>query len=177
MYILDLTQNSLRAGATWVKILIDEREQDDLLVVEIEDNGKGMSDAELEKVLDPFYTTRATRRVGLGIPLFAAMVKRCAGELKITSTPGEGTKVSASMALKHWDKPPLGDMAGSLVTLIAGNPGVDFLYQHRRGTKEYLLDTKQIKAVLEDVPISTPTVLDYIKKEIEEGLFQIGSWN
>ena len=176
MYILDLTQNSLRAGATWVKIFIDEREQDGLLVVEIEDNGKGMSGAELERVLDPFYTTRTTRRIGLGLPLFAAMVKRCAGEFKITSTPDKGTKIAALMALKHWDKPPLGDMASSLVTLIAGNPGVDFVYQHRRGANEYLLETKKIKAVLEDVPINHPTVLDYIKKEIEKGLFQIEPW-
>ena len=77
-------------------------------MVEIEDNGKGMSGAELERVLDPFYTTRTTRRIGLGLPLFAAMVKRCAGEFKITSTPDKGTKIAALMAPKHWDKPPLG---------------------------------------------------------------------
>lgn len=177
LYILDLAQNSLRADATWINIFIDEREEDNLLVVEIEDNGKGMSDEELDKVLNPFYTTRTTRRIGLGLSLFTAMIKRCDGELCLSSTPGEGTKLTAIITLNHWDKPPLGDMAGSLVTLIAGNPEVDFVYQHRRGSKDYLLETKKVKGILEDVPINNPTVLDYIQKDIEKGLLQIESWN
>jgi hypothetical protein len=173
LHILDLAQNSLRAGATLVNFHLDECTEENLFVLEIKDNGKGMSDQEQEKALNPFYTTRTTRRVGLGLSLFEATVKRCGGELIIISAPGKGTQITATFILNHWDIPPLGDIAGSLVTLIAGNPEVDFVYVHRRGAAEFLFDTRIIKDILEEVPISTPSVLDYLQKDIEKGLLQI----
>ncbi|HEY8392602.1 MAG TPA: ATP-binding protein, partial [Capillibacterium sp.] len=145
LYLLDLAQNSLQAGASLIIFSLDERIEENRLVVEIEDNGKGMTAEEVAQVTDPFFTTRSTRRVGLGVPLFAAAAERCGGKLKIQSAPQQGTKLTASFLLNHWDKPPLGDMAATLITLIAGHPGADFIYQHRRGKARYHLDTRAIK--------------------------------
>lgn len=176
LHLLDLAQNSLRAGATLISFFLDERVEENLLVVEVKDNGKGMTEEEIAQVTDPFFTTRTTRRVGLGIPLFAAAAERCGGDLKIQSTPRQGTKLTASFLLNHWDKPPLGDMAATLITLIAGHPGADFIYQHRRGKARYHLDTRAIKEQLIDVPIGNPKVLAYLAGEIRRGLAQIGNF-
>jgi len=176
LHLLDLAQNSLRAGATLISFFLNERVEENLLVVEVEDNGKGMTREEIAKVLDPFFTTRTTRKVGLGVPLFTAAAQRCGGEVKIRSTPDQGTKLTANFLLNHWDKPPLGDMAGTLITLIAGNPEVDFVYQHRRGKAQYYFDTRKIKEQLKDVPICNPTVLTYLEEEIRTGLARIESF-
>lgn len=176
LYLLDLAQNSLQAGASLIIFSLDERIEENRLVVEIEDNGKGMTAEEVAQVTDPFFTTRSTRRVGLGVPLFAAAAERCGGKLKIQSAPQQGTKLTASFLLNHWDKPPLGDMAATLITLIAGHPGADFIYQHRRGKARYHLDTRAIKEQLIDVPIGNPKVLAYLAGEIRRGLAQIGNF-
>lgn len=173
LHLLDLAQNSLRAGATLIKFYIDEQVAEDRLVIMIEDNGKGMSSAEVQQVSDPFYTTRTTRKVGLGLSLFAAAAKRCNGDLVIHSQPGQGTKLTASFLLHHWDRPPLGNMAGTLITLIAGNPNVDFLFCYQKGEAKYIFDTVKIKDQLQDVPIWTPTVLAYLEEDIRSGLSQL----
>lgn len=173
LHLLDLAQNSLRAGATLIGFFLDERIEENLLVVEIKDNGRGMTPEEVAQVMDPFFTTRTTRRVGLGVPLFAAAAQRCGGELTIRSTLNQGTHLTARFLLNHWDKPPLGDMAGTLITLIAGHPGTDFVYQHRRGKVRYYFDTRKIKEQLKDVPICNPTILTYLEEEIRTGLAQI----
>ena len=170
LHILDLAQNSLRAGATFVRFFIDEQVAKNLLIVKIEDNGHGMSPADVAKVMDPFFTTRTARRVGLGIPLFAAAAKRCDGGITIKSELGKGTIITATFALNHWDKPPLGDIAGTLITLIAGNCTVDFHYRQRRGKTEYRFDTRKIKEVLKNVPINNPKVLAYLEEDIRRGL-------
>ncbi|HHT48070.1 MAG TPA: sensor histidine kinase [Firmicutes bacterium] len=173
LHLLDLAQNSLRAGATLISFFLNEQVRENLLVIEIKDNGKGMTRDELRKVVDPFFTTRTTRKVGLGVSLFAAAAQRCGGKLTISSTPDLGTRLTASFQLNHWDKPPLGDMASTLITLIAGNPEVDLVYRHQRGTAEYLFDTRGIKKQLKDVPICNPTVLTFLEEEIRTGLAQI----
>jgi len=170
LYLLDLAQNSLRAGATLIKFRLTELVAEGRLVIVIEDNGKGMTSAEVQQVVDPFYTTRNTRKVGLGLSLFAAAVERCNGELSIHSQPGKGTKLTASFLLHHWDCPPLGDMAGTLIVLIAGNPDVDFIFCYQREQTKYIFNTMQIKEQLEDVPIATPTVLAYLEENIRKGL-------
>lgn len=170
LHILDLVQNSLRAGARLVEISIVEQAEKDLLQVEIKDNGKGIPAADRQKVLDPFYTTRTTRRVGLGLPLFQAAACRTGGHLVVEPVSGGGTRISAVFGLRHWDRPPLGDMAETLLTLIAGNPEVDFIYHHRRNGKEYRLDTREIKRVLEEVDITNPVVLNYLRREVKKEL-------
>lgn len=175
LHILDLVQNSLRAGAKLVEIYIEEKPEEDLMVVEINDNGKGMSPEEAKKALDPFYTTRATRRIGLGLPLFEAAARRSGGGLTIESLPGTGTKISATFVLSHWDRPPLGDISETIVTLLAANPSVDLLYLHRRGEREYLFDTRKLRPVLEEVSIATPSVLNYVRDDIKKGIDKLQS--
>jgi hypothetical protein len=173
LHLLDLAQNSLRAAATVIRFNFEEDVTENRLNIEIEDNGRGMNPVAIKKAVDPFFTTRTTRKVGLGVSLFAAAAKRCGGEFAISSMPGKGTKLTASFLLNHWDTPPMGDMAGTLITLIAGNPKVDFIYRHRRGNAEYLFDTRNIKELLEDVPISSPTVLAYLEEHLRNGLIQM----
>ena len=148
LHILDLAQNSLRAGARFIEIHLVEEVENDLLRVTVEDDGKGIPAGELEKVLDPFYTTRTSRRVGLGLPLFEAAARRSGGGLEVTSTPGRGTRLEATFQLHHWDRPPLGDMAGTLLTLIAANPEVDFFVPAETEREGIHLDTREVKAVL-----------------------------
>ncbi|HHW12129.1 MAG TPA: sensor histidine kinase [Firmicutes bacterium] len=173
LYLLDLAQNSLRAGATLIKFHLNELVAEGRLVIEIEDNGKGMTSHEVQQVADPFYTTRTTRKVGLGLSLFAAAAKRCNGEFSISSQPGKGTKLTASFLLHHWDRPPLGDMAGTLIVLIAGNPNVDFIFCYQKDDNKYIFDTMKVKEQLEDVPIWNPTVLAYLEEDIRKGLSEI----
>ena len=170
LYLLDLAQNSLRAGATLIKFHLKELVAEGRLVIEIEDNGKGMTSVEVQQVVDPFFTTQTTRKVGLGLSLFAAAAQRCDGELSITSQPGKGTKLTASFLLHHWDRPPLGDIAGTLIVLIAGNPKVDFIFCYLKEETEYIFDTMKIKEQLQDVPIWNPTVLAFLEEDIRKGL-------
>ncbi|NLY89117.1 MAG: ATP-binding protein [Firmicutes bacterium] len=170
LHILDLAQNSLRAGARLIEIHLVEEAEKDLFRVTIADDGKGIPAGNLERVLDPFYTTRTTRRVGLGLPLFEAAARRSGGGLTVTSTPGRGTRLEATFQLRNWDRPPLGDMAETILTLIAANPDVDFLYRQKRNGKEFTFDTRQIKAVLEEVPINHPEVIGYLRRELRDNL-------
>lgn len=173
LHILDVVQNSLGAKASIVKINIDENIKNDLLVIEIKDNGTGM-DAEMsKKVIDPFFTTRTTRRVGLGIPLFAQAAKSCGGDFNIYSEKGKGTAIKASFAFSHIDRAPIGSMADTMVSLVAMRPDVDFIYQHCVGNKEFILDTREIKKTLQEVPINNPMAFTWIKKFIEENLKEI----
>ena len=173
LHLLDLAQNSLRAAATVISLDLNEDVTANRLIIDIEDNGRGMDPTTTKKAVDPFFTTRTTRKVGLGVSLFAAAAKRCGGEFTICSEPGKGTKLTASFLLNHWDTPPMGDMAGTIITLIAGNPKVDFFYRHRRGKAEYRFDTRSIKEILTDVPISSPTVLVYLEEHLRKGLTQM----
>jgi hypothetical protein len=119
-------------------------------------------------VLDPFFTTKTTRRVGFGLSLFREASRRCDGEFAIRSKEGEGTEVSASFRLDHIDLAPLGDMASTMTSLIMGNPGVDFSYTHERDGKEFRIDTREIKGGLEDVPITHPEVIKTLGESIRE---------
>ena len=128
--ILDIAQNSLSAGAGLVTLTVDEDSGADSLTLRVEDDGRGMDADTLQRVRDPFYTTRTTRKVGMGIPLFRMAAEMTGGSLDIVSEPGKGTAVTASFSLSHIDRMPLGDMAGTVTALIRLNPGVDFVYRH-----------------------------------------------
>ncbi|MCR4430006.1 MAG: ATP-binding protein [Tepidanaerobacteraceae bacterium] len=173
MHILDIVQNSINAGATLIEIIIDEDEKNDILTIEIKDNGRGMDESTLKKVKDPFFTTRTTRKVGLGVPLFEQAAKSCGGKLDIFSKVGEGTSIRASFVRSHIDRPPIGSMSDTMILLVATNPEIDFLYRHRVDNNEFVLDTREIKNTLQDVPISNPMVLDWIKTFVEDNLKQI----
>ncbi len=173
LHILDLAQNSLRANASIIEILINENIEKDLLIIEIKDNGIGMDEAIVEKVTDPFFTTRTTRKVGLGLSLFAHAAEKCGGRFSICSKKGKGTTVCASFVYSHLDRTPLGSMADTLVTLIATHPNVDFIYRHFVKSRNFIFDTRKIKDILKEVPLNNPIVLDWVEKFIINNLGEI----
>jgi hypothetical protein len=175
LHILDIAENSTRAGARHVDIRIKEDPDQDLLTLEIADDGAGMDKKTLAKALDPFYTTKKVRRVGLGLPMLAQAAEITGGELILTSEPGQGTQLKVTFGLRHLDRQPLGDAAGVMVTLVAGNPDIDFTYSHERKGEIYFFSTEEIKKEIEDVPINHVEVLKYIRTHIGEGLKEIGS--
>jgi len=146
LHILDIVENSIAAGAGCVQITIREDLPADRLEIEIVDDGKGMAPEMIRKALDPFFTSKTVRRVGLGLPMFREAARRAGGELTIDSEPGRGTRVHAIFQHSHLDRQPLGDMEATLVTLIVGNPGVRLKYLHRRAGREVSLDTAELGA-------------------------------
>ena len=175
MNILDIVENSTRAGATLVRIGITEDRGDDTLRIEIADNGDGMDPDVVQHVLDPFYTSKTVRRVGLGLSMLSQAARATGGGCTIESEKGTGTTVTALFGYRHIDRQPLGDMATTIITMITGNPGVDFVYGHVNEKGSYTLDTREIKDGLEDVPIENPTVLRFLKENIRDGLKEIGA--
>lgn len=167
---MDIIENGITAGATLIALSIVEDKKENWLRITITDNGRGMPDEMLQEVIDPFFTTRTTRRVGLGLSLFREASRRCDGEFNIKSKEGEGTEVSASFRLDHIDLAPLGDMAGSLTTLIMGNSDVDFVYNHELDGKVFHLDTRQVKEELDGLAINHPEVIKYLAGTIRDSL-------
>ena len=145
LHILDIVENSIGAKASRIKIKVNENMKRNLLTIEIKDNGEGMDEETIKKVLDPFYTTRTTRRVGLGLSLLAQATKESGGNIKIKSIIGKGTSVKAVFQYNHVDRKPLGDIEKTLTTLIVGNPEINFIYEHRRGDVKFKLDTKKAR--------------------------------
>lgn len=145
LHILDIVENSIVAKAKRIEIKVIEEIEENLFIVEIEDDGEGMDEATLKKVLDPFFTTRTTRKVGLGLPMLAQSAKESGGNIEISSQVGKGTKVKAAFRYDHPDRRPLGNMKETLMTLISSHPEIDFVYEHRKGEEVLRLDTRDIK--------------------------------
>ncbi len=170
--ILDIVENSVKAEATLVEIELLETEIS--LTITIKDDGYGMSDDTLKSVTNPFYTTRTTRAVGLGIPLLILSAEQTGGFVKITSSKKDdvdschGTKVVAHYNKNHVDFTPLGDIVSTLVTLIQGHPDCDFLFLHKRENSTVLLDTREIRSILEDVPLNSYEILKWIEENLVE---------
>ena len=174
--ILDIAKNSTKAGATLTTITIDETE--DTLTLVIEDNGCGMTEEQVKSVCDPFFTSRTTRKVGMGIPLLKLSAEQTDGSFNITSKAqaeypeSHGTKVTAIFNKKHIDFTPLGDVTFSITTLIQGDPDVDFLYVHTTPQGVVSLDTRELREQLGDVPLSTYEVIvwitEYLKEQYDE---------
>jgi anti-sigma regulatory factor (Ser/Thr protein kinase) len=172
-HILDIAENSVRAGAKLIEIYIEEDTAKDSLSIEIIDDGQGMKQEEIKKVLDPFYTTKTVRRIGLGLPLLADASQRSGGSLQIDSVKGKGTTVKATFGLSHVDRQPMGNIVSTLIILIAGNSDVDFFYKYRHNDRQFKLDTREIRKEIMDVPINHPEILKYIRGVLEEGFSEI----
>ena len=171
--VLDITENSVKAGATLTKIILEETP--DILTIIIADDGCGMSEETLKRVVDPFYTTRTTRKVGLGIPFYKLSAEQTGGSFKIESKgieeyPDEhGTVVTAVYNKNHIDFTPLGDIVATVTTLIQGHPDTDFLFSHTVNGKTIELDTRQLREVLgEEVPLSEYEVIKWIEEFLKE---------
>lgn len=171
LHILDIAQNSVRAGAALVEIGLSLDTQADRLTLSIKDDGCGMPPELVAAVTSPFTTTRTTRPVGLGIPMLLVNAQRAGGGLKIQSTPGQGTLLTATMVLSHIDRLPVGDVVGTMVTLIAATPDKpDYALSLALDGSACDFDTRQIRSALEGVSLDTPAVMDwvgdYLRQEI-----------
>jgi len=166
LHILDIMENSVDAQARRIEVRIDEDPDSDLLTLEILDDGKGMGARMLQKATDPFFTTRKTRRFGLGLSMISESAKATGGELTVESSPGKGTQVKATFHRSHIDMKPLGDIPQTLLTLIAGHPDIELSYCHTIGGETFSFDTREFRGL----PLSSPQVLRRIGERIREGL-------
>ena len=166
LYVLDITMNSVRAGATEITITL--REDGEWLWFTVEDNGCGMTEEQVQQVIDPFFTTRTTRKVGLGVPLFKLSAEQTGGSFDIQSKPGAGTTTTATYVKSHVDMTPLGDINSTVEILIRCNPDIDFVFTHSTDLDSFTLDTRELREVLGDVSLDTPDVLEWIHAYLEE---------
>ncbi len=173
LHILDIAENSVASGATLITISIVEKTKEDSFIVTIEDNGRGMTEEFVKNILDPFCTTRTTRKVGLGLSLLAQSARQTGGDIRIESVLGKGTIVTAFFIPGHIDMKPLGNITDTIATLIAGNPGTGFFFRYSRDSRIYQLDTREICAALEGVPINSSEVLSAIRGDLMEALNDI----
>lgn len=169
LHILDVLQNAREAGSKLVRLNIGEDIEEDRLTIEVTDDGPGMAEEAMKRVTDPFFTTRTTRHVGLGLPLFAAAAGRCNGELKIEKVLGQGLRVTASFQHGHIDRAPLGDMTRTLLSFLMGEPFCDLVYLHRRGEKTFAFDTRLLRKELGPIPLTHPVVREWLEGYIAEG--------
>jgi len=166
--ILDVAQNSVSAKASLIEISVVEDSKAHTLQVMIRDNGCGMTEEQVNSVTDPFYTTRTTRRVGLGIPFFKMASEMTGGFFEIRSKVGEGTCVTASFRTDHIDCMPLGEIEETMYSLITMNTETDFLYTARRDETESVTDTREFRTILEGIPFDTPEVAAFIRNYLKE---------
>lgn len=166
--ILDVAENSTRAGATLVTITVEADFSKDLLTVVIGDNGCGMTAEQVERVTDPFYTSRTTRKVGLGVPFFKFAAESTGGSFSITSQPGVGTTVTAVFVLSHIDRMPLGDINTTIHTLVVYHLDTDFVYRYRYNDRSFTLDTREFRQILGDIPFDSPEISAYIMDYLNE---------
>jgi anti-sigma regulatory factor (Ser/Thr protein kinase) len=174
LHILDIVENAIASHASHVAIRITEEPDKDQMILEIEDNGDGIPSHLVKQVVDPFFTTRTTRKVGLGLSLLQQAARACEGDLQVESQQGKGTLVKANFRYNHIDLKPLGDMASTMITLIVGNAHMDFQYMHRKGDQAFCIDTVELKRELDDVPIDHPKVVQFVRAEIHKGLQELG---
>ena len=166
--VMDVAQNSVRAEASLITIDVSESDKNDNLTISISDNGCGMTEEQVKQTIDPFFTTRTTRKVGLGVPLFKMSAEQTGGSFSIESEVGKGTVTTASYVKSHVDMTPLGDINSTVEILIRCNPNIDFIFTHTTDINTFTLDTRELRDVLGDVSLDNPDVLEWIKQYLEE---------
>ncbi len=169
LHILDIAENSVRADAKTIEIVITRDTGQDLLHVRVIDDGRGMDAGTLARVRDPFFTTKH-KKTGLGIPLLAQAAEQTGGKVTIESAPGEGTRVLVTFGWSHVDRPAIGNMTDTLIALIAGHPDREYIYEEREGDRFFRFDTREIKAELDGVPITEPAALTAIRDLLKENI-------
>jgi anti-sigma regulatory factor (Ser/Thr protein kinase) len=168
MHVLDIVQNSITAGAGLISIEVSEKIKENTLTIRISDNGKGMSPEQLIQVTNPYFTTRTTRKVGLGVPLFKQNAEMSGGSFNIESETGKGTTVTAVFGYSHLDRPPLGDMANVVILLVSSNPALDFIYTYRYNEQTCIFDTRKVKEALSPIPVNEPRIIRMLTEMIRE---------
>lgn len=166
--VLDIAQNSIAAGASLTEIVIRENTEKKELLIGIYDNGKGMTAEQVKNVQDPFFTTRTTRKVGMGIPLFKMAAEQTGGRFTIESRVGEGTRVEALFKTDSIDFTPVGDMESTVSTIVSMNEDKDFIYIRSVDDREFTFSSQEIKQILDGVPLSEPSVVMWIEGHLKE---------
>jgi hypothetical protein len=175
LHILDIAENSINATATEISIKIIEDTRENILSIEISDNGKGMDEETIKKVYDPFFTTKACKRTGLGIPLLAQSARECNGDMNIKTEKGRGTTIHVFFQYDHIDRKPLGAIGDTLIVLIASHPEIDLIFEHKRNDSIYSLNTSDLRKELEGIPVNSPAVISFIKDDINAWLNSTGN--
>jgi signal transduction histidine kinase len=170
LHLLDIIRNSVSAQAKEIDLDIFASADTGFLELTITDDGTGMDAETLLKVTNPFYTTRTTRKIGLGIPLFKASAEQAGGEFLIISEKGKGTTVKAVYAIDNVDRPPLGNISDTVTGTILSEPQLRIRLLLRSDKETFSFDTMEVKERLSGVPITQFDVLDWIKEYIEEGI-------
>ncbi len=165
LHILDLVQNSIEADATSIEIIIREDTKKNTFEVEIKDNGRGMDEEQVANIGDPFFTTRLTRKVGLGIPLLKVAAEQTGGYLKLTSSKGRGTLVEISFVHDHIDRAPLGNMADALVAIFTAHQIVELVYCHERNGVSFCLDSRELREICGDC-LSHPKIVQWLREYV-----------
>ncbi len=166
LHILDIVENSISAGASLVEIVLSIDRKKDELSLTITDNGKGMDEDMVKNIRDPFFTTRTTRRVGLGVSFLDEISYLTGGRLEIKSTPGKGTVVLLSLPLSHPDRPPLGDIVSTLMTILVAANDMRFLYREKRDDNEWVFDSADVIGVSD--PVSLKQIGDVLYNSYKE---------
>lgn len=167
-HITDIASNSVRAGATRISLEITIHE--DHTTIRITDNGCGMDAETVSRITNPFYTTRTTRKVGLGIPFLIQNAEQTGGHVSITSEPGKGTAVTACFITSNINCPPMGDLPGTVAMLISGNPGINVCFSYRKEELLFEISSEDLQSVFEDIPLSHPKVILAIREMIAANL-------
>jgi len=168
LHILDIVQNSIKAGASLIELSIIEKSVENVFSIIIKDNGCGMDEDTVKNVVNPFFTTRTTRKVGLGLPLLQEAALRCNGALDIESKKGVGTTVSCSFEKDNIDRAPLGDIGSTIMTIVNSLENCEFIFIHKIDEKSYEFSTRKIKEILEENDLKSSEILLWIKEYVEE---------
>ncbi len=167
LHILDIVQNSIEAKANYIEIYINEDVTNNILTIEVKDNGIGMDEKIIQKAKDPLGTTK-NKKFGMGIPLFIQSAEESGGKVEVISELGKGTIIKAYFNTDNIDMKPLGDIAATIITIIGTNPEIDLSFKHIKNNDYFELNTKEIKEILNGLQINTPEVLKYIREQINK---------
>ena len=171
--VLDIAQNSIKAGATLVEIEVARKPEEEFLMLSITDNGCGMDEEQLEHVIDPFFTSRSTRKIGLGVPFLKQAAEASGGDFSITSKKGVGTQVKATFHTDHIDCMPLGDINSTIFSLVTINEQLDFTYTYKVDDRQFTLDTREIREILGDVSFQNPDVTSFLRAYLSENQLEV----
>lgn len=174
MHMIDLVENSIRADAGTVSIILLRSQNSDSLEMKIGDDGCGMDAETAQQVQDPFFTTKSGKKVGLGIPLLKAAAEMTGGRFTLTSAPGKGTVVSARFVLSHIDTPPVGALSDTMLTLLVAHGEINLNFRISTDQGEFALSTEEIRQQVGDMPLSHPDILAFLRPFIEEHLGELG---
>jgi len=177
LYVLDITMNSVKAGASDIAITL--REDGEWLWFSVTDNGCGMNEKQVKQLTDPFFTTRTTRKVGLGVPFLTMLAEMTGGFVKVSSVSEEvsedhGTTIEAKFGRNHIDFIPLGDIVETVKTLIQGSPNINFMYKHILPNGEVTLNCAELHGMLGDISLAEPEILSWIGDYLTEQYADLG---